>query len=436
MLPFVKSAFAVLLVAVIITACSNSGTSPSSASSSSSGSSDSSSAVEITFSVAEYDSKMKADMDDLIKRFESENKNIHVKLLMSNWNNYHDRLVAWVAGGQAPDIANLSGLWLGEFDDMQALKPLDGYVDAGFLGSFYQGPLASFKKDGKLLGLPYFLDPRVLYYRKDLFDQHQLPPPKTWDDIYNAAKVLNSPPNVYGFGVGGKYPNVMTGFEYFYFNSGKDVAPVHFGQNHELLFNSPQGVKALSFLDKLVKEKLTNPNPTDVEWENGVQPIFQSGKLAMMITGPWFAGMLDQDKKVQYDMVPVPTVDASVQSRAVMQPDVISVLSTDDAKKDAIGKFIAFMYKPDNRLTFAQNHGNIPEIEAVGKDPKWLNQPHNQFFASLLPTAINKYSDTGKFGDQMDHAVTEEIQKMYLNKSTPEEVLKAAAEKVKALYGG
>ena len=391
--------------------------------------------VDLTFSVAEYDSQMQSDMEDLIKRFETENPNIKVKLLMSNWNDYHDRLVTWITGNQAPDIANLSGLWIGEFDDMGALQPINEYVDESFLKTFYQGPLNSFKKDDKLLGLPYFLDPRVLYYRKDLFDQKHLSPPKTWDDIYNAAKALNDPPNVYGFGVGGKYPNVMTGFEYFYFNAGPNVPPVHFGPNHELLFNSPEGVKALSFLNRLVKEGLTNPNPNGVEWENGVQPIFQSGKLAMMITGPWFAGMLDQDKKFEYGMVPVPTAEPGMQSRAVMQPDVISVFTSDPAKKDAIKKFLAFMYQPDNRLTFALHHGNIPEIEAVSKDPRWADQPHNQFFASLLPTAINKYSDMGKYGDQLDHAVTDEIQKVYLQQQTPEEALKKAAEKAKQLYG-
>ncbi|SDP09423.1 carbohydrate ABC transporter substrate-binding protein, CUT1 family [Paenibacillus sp. yr247] len=418
----------ILLLTMTVTAC---GTNPSTSKSSTS---PDGKPTTLTFAVAEYDAQMKTDMQDVINRFQTENPNIKVNLLTSNWDDFHDRLVTWIAGNQAPDIANLSGLWVGEFNDMGVLQPVEQYVDKPFLSSFYQAPLNSFKKDDKLFGLPFFLDPRVLYYRKDLFAQKNLAPPKTWDDIYNAAKALNDPPNVYGFGVGGKYPNVMTGFEYFYFNASPKVAPLHFGPNHELLYDSADGVKALSFLSKLVSEKLTNPNPTDVEWENGVQPIFQSGKLAMMITGPWFAGMLDQDKKVEYGMVPMPTGEANMQSHAVMEPDVISVFNGDKTKKDAIGKFLAYLYKSDNRLTFAINHGNIPEIESVGKDPKWADLPNNKFFASQLDNAINKYSDTGKYGDQFDHIVTDEIQKMYLKGQTPVDALKQSAAKTKDLY--
>ncbi|MFP5111654.1 ABC transporter substrate-binding protein [Bacillaceae bacterium C204] len=390
--------------------------------------------VTITFSVAEYDSQIKPEMQDLIKRFEKANPKIQVKLLVSNWNDYHDRLVTWISGNQAPDIANLSGLWLGEFKDMNAIQPVDSYASSDFLKGFVQGPLDSFKdSNGKLSGLPFFLDPRVLYYRKDLFAQNHLSAPKTWDDIYKDAKVLTSTSNVYGFGVGGKYPNVMTGLEYFYFNSDSNVTASHFGPKHQLLYNSPEGIKSLDFLNKLVKENLTNPNPNAVEWENGVQPIFQAGKVGMMITGPWFASMLDQ-AKIQYGMVPIPTAEPGMKSRAVMQPDVLSVMTTDSSKKAGIEKFLQFIYQPENRLNFAVKHGAIPELNSVLNDSKWYNLPNNKFFASLVPTAINKYEDVGKYGDQMDHVVTDEIQKVYLQQQIPAQALKTASQKVKDLY--
>ncbi|MCL6443678.1 MAG: sugar ABC transporter substrate-binding protein [Alicyclobacillus sp.] len=393
--------------------------------------------VNLTFSVAEYDNQMQPDMQHLIQAFERRNPNIHVQLLMSNWDNYHDRLVTWIAGNHAPDIANVSGLWIGEFNDMQVLQPLNGYTSPSFLKQFFQGPLNSFKdKNGKLLGLPFFLDPRELYYRKDLFQKHHLSPPKTWADLYKDAQILSHPPQVYGFGVGGKYPNVMTGFEYFYFNSSPQVLPVHFGKNGKFLFNSPNGVHALTFLNNLVRNGLTNPNPDDVEWENGVQPIFESGHLAMMITGPWFAGMLDKEKKVQYGIAPVPTEKPGMKSRAVMEPDAIVVMSQDPSKRVAIEKFLQFLYQPQNRLTFALHHGNIPELVSVAENPKWLNMPHNRFFASLLPNAINKYADVGKYGDQMDRIVTTEIQKVYLQQVTPAQALRTAAQQVEQLYNG
>ena len=42
--------------------------------------------------------------------------------------------------------------------------------------------------DGKLLGMPFFTDAGLLFYRKDLMDKYGLKAPETWADLEAAAK--------------------------------------------------------------------------------------------------------------------------------------------------------------------------------------------------------------------------------------------------------
>ncbi|HUZ18841.1 MAG TPA: extracellular solute-binding protein [Spirochaetia bacterium] len=54
-------------------------------------------------------------------------------------------------------------------------------------------------KAGEIYGLPINGNIQILYYRKDLFEQKGLAPPKTFSDLLADAKIFNDPPKMYGF---------------------------------------------------------------------------------------------------------------------------------------------------------------------------------------------------------------------------------------------
>ncbi len=53
--------------------------------------------------------------------------------------------------------------------------------------------------DGSISGLPAFVDPWILFYRKDLFAQKGLKPPKTLAEMEEFAQKFHSAPSLYGF---------------------------------------------------------------------------------------------------------------------------------------------------------------------------------------------------------------------------------------------
>ena len=53
--------------------------------------------------------------------------------------------------------------------------------------------------DKTVSALPSFVDPDIFFYRKDIFQQKGLTPPKTLAEMESLAQKLHNPPSLYGF---------------------------------------------------------------------------------------------------------------------------------------------------------------------------------------------------------------------------------------------
>jgi len=147
--------------------------------------------VQLRFVVMDYDEKMRPDTQALVDEFNASQDEIEVKLDVYGWGEGHDTLLTQISGGQAPDLANGNAQWVGEWSGINEVQPLDDLLSKEFLANFVPAGLQAFTIDGKLMAMPYFLDPRALYYRKDLFEKAVLKAPETWGDVFAAAEKLN-----------------------------------------------------------------------------------------------------------------------------------------------------------------------------------------------------------------------------------------------------
>ena len=73
------------------------------------------------------------------------------------------------------------------------LDPLDDLFDKWpDKDQFIPSTIKALTLNGKLYGVPYNTNVRVLLYRKDLFEKYGLTPPKTWDDFLQDAATISS----------------------------------------------------------------------------------------------------------------------------------------------------------------------------------------------------------------------------------------------------
>ncbi|MFQ5738205.1 MAG: ABC transporter substrate-binding protein [Acidobacteriota bacterium] len=124
-----------------------------------------------------------------IQRFMAQNPGVRVDVRPVP-NRYDQRLALYnelLADHSADvDVFQIDVVWVREMAE-HALD-LNSYVSDSELGKHFPVILDNAKADGKLVGLPWFTDAPVLYYRTDLLEKYGFQgPPKTWDELEQMA---------------------------------------------------------------------------------------------------------------------------------------------------------------------------------------------------------------------------------------------------------
>lgn len=107
----------------------------------------------------------------LLQDFARERPDIAVRVEQLPWSAAHEKLLTAFAGNALPDVAQLGNTWLPEFVALNALQPLDAQVqgpDGLDRADYFDGIWATNVLQGQTWGLPWYVDTRVLFYRRDL----------------------------------------------------------------------------------------------------------------------------------------------------------------------------------------------------------------------------------------------------------------------------
>lgn len=137
-------------------------------------------------------------MDGLCKEFSSQYPEIKVTPIYggSYWEST-DKVRVMVLGGNSPDVAVLCKTELFGLRDIDAIMPLDKYVERKggeiYLSQFIKAFLLNSWSEGKIWSIPFQSSAPLLYYNKDAFREAGLDPnrpPDTWDELTEYAKTL------------------------------------------------------------------------------------------------------------------------------------------------------------------------------------------------------------------------------------------------------
>ncbi|MDP2662512.1 MAG: substrate-binding domain-containing protein, partial [Dehalococcoidia bacterium] len=254
--------------------------------------------VIVRYVAMDYDSRMQEDTQAVIDGFNSSQGDIEAKLEVVKWSEGKNVILTQVSGGQAPDLFNGGGGWLLEFASVNELAVLNDLMGQDFLSKFWKSGIDAMTVNGNLYGMPYFLDPRGLYYRSDLFEEKGLKPPTTWANVREAALALHNPPNMYGFGLGIAGPSGSSD-DWWYawvgaIGGGNDLSI--WKEDGYSRVSDPEGIRAVQYLaDLTLTDKTTQPSPVNAGRDEDLQPLFLAGQLAMLETGSWMPTIMQND---------------------------------------------------------------------------------------------------------------------------------------------
>jgi len=319
---------------------------------------------------------------DLVPEFERENPGVKVRVQQLPFTAAHEKLLTAFVGDAMPDMAQLGNSWVPEFAALGALDPLDGRVAATPAiprADYYPGIWDSNVVDGKLYGVPWYVDTRLLFYRRDILKRAGFDhPPRDWAEWRRqmmAIKKLVGP---------GKYAT--------YFPLSEYETPEILGlQTPEPMvtddargnFRNPGFRKAFDFYLGTMRDGLA-PVAASNEIAN-VWDEFDRGWFSFYITGPWqigeFKRRLPPAHQGEWMTAPMPGPDGLGVSNAGGSSLVLFKSST---KKDAAWKLVQFLSRPDIQIRFHALTGDLPPRISVWKMPELANDPYAKAFGEQM----------------------------------------------------
>ena len=225
--------------------------------------------------------------------------------------------------------------------------------------------------NGTLYAVPIVTEWETLFYRKDLFAQAGLQPPKTLEELEAAAKRLNDPANgVYGIVSRGQRGAAVTQFSSYLFAHGGD-----FLKGGKCVLDTPEAVKAIQYYGKLLHD-YGPPGVTNMSWPQA-QALMASGKVAMWTdASTLLPGLLDPQKSKVADQIGIAMFPggAAGQHPYMVVPWAVSV-AAQSKQKEAAWEFVKWLSSEDV-MKKAQLAGNTTTRNAIWSDKDVLAKLH------------------------------------------------------------
>jgi multiple sugar transport system substrate-binding protein len=293
-------------------------------------------------------------------------------------NLFEKELIDLNARTGAYDLIMLDDPWFPKFASLNVLTDLTPLLQKrGLRGpdeDFVATSIALCRQfqNGPLLALPYVGNSQLFFYRKDLFQKHNLKEPATWDDVLTAAKTISENETTGAPGGGKIYGYVMRAAQgnaavadfmpIFWAFGGSMFAPTS-----QPSVNSPEGIAALKFMIEL--GKYSPPGYASFNADEVGAHLLQ-GTAAMSINWPaWISSFSDTSKskvigKMEFGQLP----GAKNPGQAEIGNWLIAIPR--DAKNvEAAVDFLLWATSREQMKLSAQR-GNPPTRRSLFNDPE------------------------------------------------------------------
>ncbi len=225
---------------------------------------------------------------------------------------------------------------------------------------------------GEMLSFPFNSSSMVMWYNKDQFKKAGLnpdAPPKTWPEVFEAAKKLKVVSPTCGFSTAwttwanieqlSAWHNVPLATR----SNGMD------GFDTELKFNSPLQVRHLETLATLQKDKTFDYSGRT----NASEGRFTSGECPIFLTSSAFYGNVKANAKFEYAAAPMPYYPdfAGAPQNSIIGGASLWVMGGKQANEyKGIAKFFTFLSDTDRQSKLHQESGYLPITKAAYEKTK------------------------------------------------------------------
>lgn len=375
-----------------------------------------------TFFWAQYDGVTEDYRAQLQDAFNKINPKEQIEIVPVPWDQLKDKLTTALAAGSPPDISIIGTRWLLEYDELKQLAEPGKYVSKKTLDDILAGTKEGVVK-GKLMGLPVAAGARFMAINNAITKDV----PTTMEDLEKYAIAANNPPDHNGLFMVGQKNTELTEFAYYFYAAGGDFfAKNKDGSYGKCTVNSPAGVQALTFMNKLANEdKVVEDGYLGMTRIQG-HPLFYAGKIGYVMIGAWVDSAMKQSGStfpVTYAQIPG---FKGKPSTPLIITDSIAFFS--GAKNlTTAGKFINFWYTSEWKGKFDELAGFPPVTKSASSRPAF-NTPMYKVMGEAAAHA--KGWPLIATWDQCQDVLWDAVSKVYLKQMSPKAALDEAAAAV------
>lgn len=306
----------------------------------------------------------------LKKAFEEENPNVEIGGESVPIAAYWDKMYSRTAAGNPPDILTLFDTQLAQYIDMDALEPLDKWLDeVGFDRTKFIAATDVAVVDGKTYAIIFQTNPRCMLYNKKLFKEAGVDvPTNPWEFISGVDKLSNPERRQYGYAYFAKTGDPMTMY--------RTMIPWIRGLGGSVTTNDVVSVNEPPFilaaqLHKTLYDREYTPRGVDL---STYRQMFWQGKVASLITGAFLFGFIKKSAPEMY-----PNIDAVVPPFAnpTMTLNCMLTIPKQAKHKEEAAKFLLMLLRPDWQKKVIEIIRALPTTkialpEGIAREVPWL----------------------------------------------------------------
>ncbi|MGM1017469.1 MAG: ABC transporter substrate-binding protein [Actinomycetota bacterium] len=365
-------------------------------------------------------------LEDLVAQWNEENENIQVSFHRMTGDD-GQKVEAAVDAGEGPDLVQLSTHNLPDYVITERVIDITDYV-SDEADNYTPASWAAVSFDGRVFGVPQGIGPAATMYRTDIFEEHGLDFPETWDDYLETARALKeADPDAYIANISpgeiGQWAQEIQQAESSWYGIDGDAWTV--GVNDEGSQLVAERWQTLLDEDLVTTEQMWTPE----YWA-----LVNNGTIATVTYAAWFPTILAEnaaDLSGQWSVAPMPKNAGSENAGDSGGAAVVVLKNTEQA--EAAATFAAWLNGSDETQEalitvgglFPSTLNGLESPALVQESEFYGGQPINEVFIDAAQNTPDTWVDGPNYGT-VQTAVLDEFAKVVNGNQTFVEALDIA----------
>jgi len=363
----------------------------------------------------------------LVKQFNASHADIQISMTIEPWDTLLQKLPLSLRVGKGPDISGLSNQYVPQYAQAGLIQPIDSVYGSGGIDQnvIPNGVRQVLQYGGHYYAAPMTVDPIMMYWNKTLFQKAGLShAPTTLSEWQaDAVKLSKHANGVDQYGLAVADNNTIPNWPIFIWDNGGDIISAN---GKQPLIGRPKAVAAVSqWANLMIKDRISPPALSGADDDK----LFQTGKAAMEMTGPWATTGFTQ-AGIKYDVAMVPKGPGGPVTAG--NADVL-VLSKSSSNLAQAKVFMTWWNSKSAEEYLAIHSGHPPVRTDMTNDPKLSANPWVHKFAVGTPYARFYLGNIKNYAQIDADVITPALQSIEFGKQSAAAALSAASSKMTKL---